>query len=237
MRAQNWWGEGGGGLESVIEDIPDFEGSDLVIDIIQQQVFTSSRTTKVKERPEVTSLSQSVQPSFAQEEVGESKAVIDKGRDEQGVTNQQYGQPEQPPEKQEIEDELPPLPSPMAVLEEEALRPKSRNRFPKPVEKGEVVASEARKKEVIPPIQEMPSMPMTSSDFISSLDPSLYPRHVSADSWVVFSDLHVCFQTLPTCLQVLAAVHDSAVARNAGIMFLGDFWHIRGTNMGTSFSI
>ena len=49
------------------------------------------------------------------------------------------------------------------------------------------------------------------------------------ERWVVFSDLHVTPSTLDTCLQVLRRVHDTAVAKDAGIVFLGDFWHLRGT--------
>lgn len=54
-------------------------------------------------------------------------------------------------------------------------------------------------------------------------------HHASFDKWVVFTDLHVAPATLDTCLQVLATVHDLAIERNAGVLFLGDFWHHRGT--------
>jgi DNA repair exonuclease SbcCD ATPase subunit/DNA repair exonuclease SbcCD nuclease subunit len=47
--------------------------------------------------------------------------------------------------------------------------------------------------------------------------------------WVVFTDLHCAPSTLDTCLQVLNTVHDLAVQRNAAVLFLGDFWHHRGT--------
>ena len=46
--------------------------------------------------------------------------------------------------------------------------------------------------------------------------------------WVLFSDLHVTPRTLPICLDVLRRVRDEAAARSAGVLFLGDFWHIRG---------
>ncbi|BBN06555.1 hypothetical protein MPTK1_3g22150 [Marchantia polymorpha subsp. ruderalis] len=46
--------------------------------------------------------------------------------------------------------------------------------------------------------------------------------------WVVFSDLHVSRRTLDSCLQTLKAVHAEASSRDAGIIFLGDFWHARG---------
>ena len=54
-------------------------------------------------------------------------------------------------------------------------------------------------------------------------------HHASYKKWVVFTDLHVSSSTLETCLQVLDFVHETALRRNAGIMFLGDFWHHRGT--------
>ena len=43
--------------------------------------------------------------------------------------------------------------------------------------------------------------------------------------WVVFSDLHVRQQSLPTCLAVLRRVSAEAAARDAGVICLGDFWH------------
>ncbi|KAL9184023.1 hypothetical protein ACHAXT_002109 [Thalassiosira profunda] len=52
--------------------------------------------------------------------------------------------------------------------------------------------------------------------------------HSHCTKWVIFSDLHVMPSTLPTCLKVLDAVHDAALRRDAGILFLGDFWHHRG---------
>uniref|UniRef100_A0A0G4I8L5 Calcineurin-like phosphoesterase domain-containing protein n=1 Tax=Chromera velia CCMP2878 TaxID=1169474 RepID=A0A0G4I8L5_9ALVE len=48
------------------------------------------------------------------------------------------------------------------------------------------------------------------------------------DKWVVFSDLHVCQASLKTCVEVLRQVHKAALERNAGVLFLGDFWHVRG---------
>lgn len=47
--------------------------------------------------------------------------------------------------------------------------------------------------------------------------------------WLVFSDLHVTSRTLPVCLDVLRRVRDEATARSAGVAFLGDFWHLRGS--------
>lgn len=52
--------------------------------------------------------------------------------------------------------------------------------------------------------------------------------HKSVSSWVVFSDLHVKPQSIDTCQRVLHKVHEEAVTRQAGIVFLGDFWHVRG---------
>jgi DNA repair exonuclease SbcCD nuclease subunit len=34
--------------------------------------------------------------------------------------------------------------------------------------------------------------------------------------------------SIETCEHVLEKVHDEALKRNAGIIFLGDFWHVRG---------
>ncbi|KAL7493637.1 hypothetical protein ACHAWT_004645 [Skeletonema menzelii] len=52
--------------------------------------------------------------------------------------------------------------------------------------------------------------------------------HSHYTKWLIFSDLHVMPTTLKTCLQVLDTVHNAAVERQAGILFLGDFWHHRG---------
>jgi len=46
--------------------------------------------------------------------------------------------------------------------------------------------------------------------------------------WIFFTDLHVRKSTLQTCVHVLRFVHKEAVKRDAGVAFLGDFWHIRG---------
>lgn len=52
--------------------------------------------------------------------------------------------------------------------------------------------------------------------------------HTKCNRWLIFSDLHVMPSTLSTCLRVLDFVHTTAVDRDAGILFLGDFWHHRG---------
>jgi len=54
-------------------------------------------------------------------------------------------------------------------------------------------------------------------------------HHTTYDKWVVFTDLHCSPSSLDTCLKVLARVHELAVERKAGVLFLGDFWHHRGT--------
>jgi hypothetical protein len=52
--------------------------------------------------------------------------------------------------------------------------------------------------------------------------------HSQVRDWVLFSDLHVKSSSIETCEEVLDLVHAAAVERNAGIVFLGDFWHVRG---------
>ena len=53
--------------------------------------------------------------------------------------------------------------------------------------------------------------------------------HKACERWILFSDLHVKSSTIDSCETVLATVHNAAIARNAGIIFLGDFWHVRGS--------
>eukprot|EP00571_Detonula_confervacea_P000636 CAMPEP_0172321892 /NCGR_PEP_ID=MMETSP1058-20130122/44578_1 /TAXON_ID=83371 /ORGANISM="Detonula confervacea, Strain CCMP 353" /LENGTH=1334 /DNA_ID=CAMNT_0013037503 /DNA_START=59 /DNA_END=4063 /DNA_ORIENTATION=+ len=52
--------------------------------------------------------------------------------------------------------------------------------------------------------------------------------HSQYNQWLIFSDLHVMPSTLSTCLEVLDTIHNTALRANAGILFLGDFWHHRG---------
>ena len=59
------------------------------------------------------------------------------------------------------------------------------------------------------------------------LDTSQFPLHRSKRRWVVFSDLHCKSSTLEPCLEVLDLVRDTCRARNAGAIFLGDFWDVR----------
>ena len=54
-------------------------------------------------------------------------------------------------------------------------------------------------------------------------------HHSKYENWVCFTDLHCSPSSLETCLEVLNEVHDVAVQKNAGVLFLGDFWHHRGT--------
>jgi hypothetical protein len=59
-------------------------------------------------------------------------------------------------------------------------------------------------------------------------DDALGPAHASATTWIVFSDLHVNRKTSDVCVQVLDAVLAEARLKNAGVVFLGDWWHARG---------
>ncbi len=52
--------------------------------------------------------------------------------------------------------------------------------------------------------------------------------HKNTKKWIIFSDLHVKSTSIETCEEVLALVHEEALKKQAGIMFLGDFWHVRG---------
>lgn len=54
-------------------------------------------------------------------------------------------------------------------------------------------------------------------------------NHASMSQWIIFSDLHVKGASIDTCEEVLRAVHQTAIDKNAGIIFLGDFWHVRGS--------
>jgi DNA repair exonuclease SbcCD nuclease subunit len=56
-------------------------------------------------------------------------------------------------------------------------------------------------------------------------------HHATYKHWVVFSDLHCSPSTLDSCLEVLEIVHNTALQHDqkCGVLFLGDFWHHRGT--------
>lgn len=47
-------------------------------------------------------------------------------------------------------------------------------------------------------------------------------RWENVDKWVMFSDLHVSVKTLSVCISVLRRIKKEAVARKAGIVFLGN---------------
>ena len=64
---------------------------------------------------------------------------------------------------------------------------------------------------------------------ISDIELSQASHHAKYDKWIVFSDLHCSPSSVATCLDVLSTVHNEAIKHNAGIIFLGDFWHHRGT--------
>lgn len=57
-------------------------------------------------------------------------------------------------------------------------------------------------------------------------------HHYKVKKWITFSDLHCSPASLSTCLDVLDLIHTTALAKkeeNVGVLFLGDFWHHRGT--------
>ena len=60
-------------------------------------------------------------------------------------------------------------------------------------------------------------------DAVPDDEASTLPRR-----WVLFTDLHVQKDTLPTCVRVLRRVAAEAQSRDAGIICLGDFWHAGG---------
>jgi len=55
-----------------------------------------------------------------------------------------------------------------------------------------------------------------------------YPRHACTITWMAFSDLHCSPTSLSVCQEVLRKVNEEARKRQAGVIFLGDFWHLRG---------
>ena len=56
-------------------------------------------------------------------------------------------------------------------------------------------------------------------------------HHATYEHWLAFTDLHCSPSTLDTCLEVLNIVHQTALnhPEQCGVLFLGDFWHHRGT--------
>jgi len=51
----------------------------------------------------------------------------------------------------------------------------------------------------------------------------------SKHRWLVFSDLHIKSKNSAVCLDILRFVHKEAAVRNAGVIFLGDFWDTANT--------
>ena len=76
-------------------------------------------------------------------------------------------------------------------------------------------------------LQSMPTDPVKHTRDLQYLQTCAH--HASIRQWVMFTDLHCAPSTLDTCLQVLQKVHSEAMKCNAGILFLGDFWHHRAT--------
>ena len=58
--------------------------------------------------------------------------------------------------------------------------------------------------------------------------PRVSARFRDVRTWIAFSDLHLTTASQSVAMQVLDRVHAEAVARDAGVIFLGDFWHHRG---------
>lgn len=90
-------------------------------------------------------------------------------------------------------------------------------------------------------INQIQSTPVVEEQILASegaLDPPAEPyrlqytdppaAHLKVKDWILFSDLHVKSASIDVCEQVLREVHTAAVQRQAGIIFLGDFWHVRG---------
>ena len=74
-------------------------------------------------------------------------------------------------------------------------------------------------------VQSSTSSPHEYNDLIDISPNSLY---LSVKKWIIFSDLHVRGSSIDCCEDVLNGVHLEARNRHAGIIFLGDFWHVRG---------
>ncbi|CAI5495406.1 unnamed protein product [Closterium sp. Naga37s-1] len=65
---------------------------------------------------------------------------------------------------------------------------------------------------------------------IPKLDPPALPAAFEGvQRWVVFSDLHVSRRNAELCAALLTHVHQLAKDRAAGVVCLGDFWHVRGS--------
>ncbi|CAB9505524.1 expressed unknown protein [Seminavis robusta] len=82
-----------------------------------------------------------------------------------------------------------------------------------------------------PRMDDLDALLQASDKIKAKEDPFLQQlaHHASIAKWVVFTDLHVAPSTLETSLAVIHRVHELAQQRHAGVLFLGDFWHHRGT--------
>ncbi|GJQ09957.1 hypothetical protein GpartN1_g1748.t1 [Galdieria partita] len=78
---------------------------------------------------------------------------------------------------------------------------------------------------ISPTLQEESDLPKHLK--VQKLSP--VPEIESFDQFVIFSDLHLRKDNVETCIQVLKRVHQVAHERNAGVVFLGDFWDRRGS--------
>ena len=54
--------------------------------------------------------------------------------------------------------------------------------------------------------------------------PIIHPPqlHLTYQNWIIFSDLHVKSSSIEICEEVLRTIHEDAVKRDAGIIFLGN---------------
>eukprot|EP00850_Spirogloea_muscicola_P004223 SM000018S03588 [mRNA] locus=s18:126645:145823:- [translate_table: standard] len=113
-----------------------------------------------------------------------------------------------------------------AALEEQPVKTRKRRAAKKP--SAPVVGSPA---ELLPAQAARPppsQQPLTTLPIVKRMAATDGAPWATVARWVVFSDLHLSRRTCEICIQVLQAVHAAAVARDAGIIFLGDFWHARG---------
>eukprot|EP00192_Tetraselmis_astigmatica_P004575 CAMPEP_0117669004 /NCGR_PEP_ID=MMETSP0804-20121206/11876_1 /TAXON_ID=1074897 /ORGANISM="Tetraselmis astigmatica, Strain CCMP880" /LENGTH=487 /DNA_ID=CAMNT_0005476983 /DNA_START=136 /DNA_END=1595 /DNA_ORIENTATION=+ len=97
---------------------------------------------------------------------------------------------------------------------------------------GEEAGEKPARKKRTAKKEDMPSPPPEEGrnfmDLVAGV-PKDPKRWQAVSSWVVFSDLHVSSATLDTCLDTLRLVKSEAASRGAGVLFLGDFWHHRGS--------
>jgi hypothetical protein len=97
-------------------------------------------------------------------------------------------------------------------------------------------ASKAKKREVVSSTEDTGAarqaaafVPTPTANVEAVFHRLVPPPAVSQmDKWIIFSDLHVKSTSIDTCEKVLDRVHAEALQRSAGVIFLGDFWHVRG---------